>query len=42
MHKDGIMVAEYWIELPPKKELEEKLHRALLEAKERLERKSIG
>lgn len=42
MHKDGIMVAEYWTELPPKKELEEKLHRALLEAKERLERKSIG
>ena len=42
MHKDGIMVAEYWTELPPKKELEEKLHHALLEAKERLERKSIG
>ena len=41
MHKDGIMVAEYWTELPPKKELEEKLHRALLEAKERLERKKI-
>jgi YhcG PDDEXK nuclease domain len=41
MHKDGIMVAEYWTELPSKKELEEKLHRALLEAKERLERKRI-
>ena len=41
MHKDGIMVAEYWTELPPKKELEEKFHRALLEAKERLERKKI-
>jgi predicted nuclease of restriction endonuclease-like (RecB) superfamily len=41
MHKDGIMVAEYWTELPPKKELEEKLHRALLDAKERLERKKI-
>ena len=41
MHKDGIMVAEYWTELPSKKELEEKLHRALLEAKERLERKKI-
>ena len=24
MHKDGIMVAEYWTELPPKKELEKK------------------
>ncbi|PWK16952.1 putative nuclease of restriction endonuclease-like (RecB) superfamily [Arcicella aurantiaca] len=42
MHKDGIMVAEYWTELPPKKELEEKLHRALLEAKERLEQRNIG
>jgi hypothetical protein len=26
MHKDGIMVAEYWTELPTKKLLEEKLH----------------
>ncbi len=33
MHKDGIMVAEYWTELPEKKLLEEKLHRTLLEAK---------
>ncbi len=24
MHKDGIMVAEYWTELPPKKQLEQK------------------
>lgn len=39
MHKDGIMVAEYWTELPPKKELEEKIHNILIEAKERLERK---
>jgi len=39
MHKDGIMVAEYWTELPPKKELEKRLHRALTEAKERLEQK---
>lgn len=37
MHKDGIMVAEYWTELPPKKELEEKLHDILLEARERIE-----
>ena len=36
MHKDGIMVAEYWTELPPKKLLEEKLHSALVDAKERL------
>ena len=25
MHKDGINVAEYWTELPPKAELEQKL-----------------
>ena len=29
MHKDGITVAEYWTELPPKAELEQKLHAAL-------------
>jgi predicted nuclease of restriction endonuclease-like (RecB) superfamily len=38
MHKDGIMVAEYWTDLPPKKELEQKIHSLLIEAKERLER----
>ncbi len=37
MHKDGIMVAEYWTELPPKKELEQKIHTILLEAKQRLD-----
>lgn len=41
LHKDGIMVAEYWTELPPKKELEVKLHKALIEAKEILERKKL-
>ena len=41
MHKDGIMVAEYWTELPPKKELEKRLHKALTEAREMLERKKI-
>ena len=39
MHKDGITVAEYWTELPPKAELEQKLHTALLEARERLARR---
>lgn len=38
MNKDGIMVAEYWTELPAKAELEKKLHSLLLEAKERIER----
>ena len=36
MHKDGIVVAEYWTELPPKKEQEQKIHTLLAEARERL------
>ena len=38
MHKDGIMVAEYWTELPSKNELERKLHSIIIEARERLAR----
>lgn len=41
LHKDGIMIAEYWTELPPKKQLEEKLQKALAEAKESIERKKL-
>lgn len=42
MHKDGIMVAEYWTELPPRKELEQKLHQLLIEARERIaQRKTL-
>ncbi|BDT73913.1 putative nuclease YhcG [Comamonadaceae bacterium OS-4] len=41
MQKDGITVAEYWTELPPKAELEQHLHQALLEARERLARRGI-
>ncbi|TRW25369.1 DUF1016 domain-containing protein [Flavobacterium zepuense] len=41
MHKDGIMVAEYWTELPSKKELENKIHSILAEARERMERKKL-
>ena len=41
MHKDGIMVAEYWTELPPKKQLEKKLHSMLLEAQERIEKSRL-
>lgn len=41
MHKDGIMVAEYWTELPPKKELEQKLHSLLLETKARIEERKF-
>jgi predicted nuclease of restriction endonuclease-like (RecB) superfamily len=41
MHKDGIMVAEYWTDLPPKNVLEQKLQQAVIEAKERLERRRL-
>ncbi|GHV77893.1 hypothetical protein AGMMS49942_27140 [Spirochaetia bacterium] len=41
MDKDGIMVAEYWTDLPPKKELEEKIHTLLIEARERLESRKL-
>lgn len=40
LHKDGIMVAEYWTELPPKKVLE-KPHKALIEAKENIEKRKL-
>ena len=39
VHKDGITVAEYWTELPPKAELEQKLQAALLKAREQLARR---
>ena len=41
MHKDGITVAEYWTELPPKAELERHLHQAVTEARERLARRGV-
>ncbi|MBX3627819.1 MAG: DUF1016 family protein [Rhizobacter sp.] len=41
MHRDGITVAEYWTELPPKAELEQRLHQALVEARERLARRGV-
>jgi predicted nuclease of restriction endonuclease-like (RecB) superfamily len=41
MHQDGITVAEYWTELPPKAELERQLHQALHEARERLARRGV-
>ncbi len=39
--KDRITVAEYWTELPPKAELEQKLHAALLEAREGMARRGV-
>ena len=41
MGKDGIMVSEYWTELPAKSELEAKLHEALIEAKARIDQKKL-
>lgn len=41
MHKDGIMVADYWTELPPKKQLEQKLHSLLVEARERIKQRKL-
>ena len=42
MHKDGIMVAEYWTEVLPKEQLEKKLHQALINAQEKIERKKLN
>lgn len=36
LHKDQIMVAEYWTDLPPKAELEAKVHQLLIEVQERI------
>ncbi len=41
MHKDGVVVAEYWTELPPKAELEKHLHQVLIEARERLAARGV-
>jgi len=41
MHKDGIMVAEYWTELPSKEILEAKLHEALIRAQELIVRRKL-
>ena len=41
MHQDGITVAEYWTELPPKDEVQRQLHQALHEARERLARRGV-
>lgn len=39
MHKDGIMVAEYWTELPSRNILEKKIQNMLADAKERIARR---
>ena len=41
MQKDGIMEVEYWTELPPKHLLEQKLHSALIDARERFSKSKL-
>ena len=41
LDRDGIMVAEYWTALPPKKEFETKIRALLVEAQERLEQRKL-
>ncbi|MDR0283319.1 MAG: DUF1016 domain-containing protein, partial [Propionibacteriaceae bacterium] len=41
MHKDGIMVAEYWTEVLPKEDLQDRLDDILRSARERLARRGI-
>ena len=41
MHKDGIMIAEYWTELPPKKLLEQKIREIVIETRELFERNKM-
>ena len=42
MHKDGIVVAEYWKDLPPKEKLEKKLHSIFNRNKRKNGNKKIG
>jgi hypothetical protein len=41
MHKDGIVVAEYWTVLPPKEEIQAKLSEIVRDAQERLARRGL-
>jgi predicted nuclease of restriction endonuclease-like (RecB) superfamily len=41
MHKDGIMIAEYWTELPPKKLLEQKIREIVAETRELFEKNKL-
>jgi predicted nuclease of restriction endonuclease-like (RecB) superfamily len=41
LDKEGIAVAEYWTDLPPKADFERKIQEILTEAKERLERRKL-
>ncbi|MEZ4684902.1 MAG: PDDEXK nuclease domain-containing protein [Bacteroidia bacterium] len=41
MQEDGLGAAEFWTQLPPKEDLERRLHRALVEAHERITRRQL-
>jgi predicted nuclease of restriction endonuclease-like (RecB) superfamily len=41
LDRDGILVAEYWTTLPPKKEFETKIHALLCETRERMEQRKL-
>ena len=41
LDRDGILVAEYWTALPPKKEFEQKIHTILAETRERLAQRKL-
>jgi len=41
MHKDGIVVAEYWTALPPKAELQARIQAIYREAQERIARRQL-
>ncbi|MFI8412132.1 YhcG family protein [Paeniglutamicibacter gangotriensis] len=42
MHKDGIVVAEYWSTLPPKEELQRRITQIYRAARERIARRELG
>ena len=41
LDRDGILVAEYWTNLPPKAEFEKKIHTILAETRERLTQRNL-
>ncbi|WP_347955797.1 PDDEXK nuclease domain-containing protein [Gordonia aichiensis] len=42
MHKDGIVVAEYWTALPPRDELQQRITQIYRAAQERIARRALG
>ncbi len=42
LHKDGIVVAEYWTTLPPKAELQSRIQAVYREARERIARRQLN